>query len=90
MKYSVRDNGDTTVYLDKFLMTEKSEENEDGDLWRKEHVGRLQNATTRTVFSNAWLRDVPTLLQAKNHIFFFRSYKTVAEKLDWNDKDGYD
>ena len=28
MKYSVRDNGDTTVYLDKFLMTEKSEENE--------------------------------------------------------------
>ena len=28
MKYSVRDNGDTTVYLDKFLMTKKSKEDE--------------------------------------------------------------
>ena len=28
MKYSVGDNGDTTVYLDKFLMAKKSQEDE--------------------------------------------------------------
>ena len=28
MKYSVGDNGDTTVYLDKFLMAKKSQDDE--------------------------------------------------------------